>query len=86
MIFFSKVNKFRVKKDEDGITSCTKKTPLISKEFFSLKSDDNHISMTYSGKSHEDGLRTLVLLNSKQKIQQLCYNLLHSEKARGCAT
>ena len=56
MIFFSKVNKFRVKKDEDGITSCTKKTPLISKEFFSLKSDDNHISMTYSGKSHEDGL------------------------------
>ena len=59
MIFFSKVNKFRVKKDEDGTTSCTKKTPLISKEFFSLKSDDNHISMTYSGKSHEDGLGAL---------------------------
>ena len=60
MLIFSKVNKFRVKKDEDGTTSCAKKTPLISKEFFSLKSDDNHISMTYNIKSHEDGLKKSV--------------------------
>ena len=60
MLIFSKVNKFRVKKDEDGTTSCAKKIPLILKEFFSLKSDDNHISMTYNGKSHEDGLERLI--------------------------
>ncbi len=60
MIIFSKVNKFMVKKDEDGTTSGAKKTPLILKDFFSLKSDDNHKSMTYNGKSHEDGLAILI--------------------------
>ncbi len=48
-----------VKKDEDGTTSGAKKTPLILKDFFSLKSDDNHRSMTYNRKSHEDGLISL---------------------------
>ena len=46
-----------VRKDEDGTTSGAKNTPLILKEFFSLKSNDNHISMAYNRKSHEDGLR-----------------------------
>ncbi len=59
MIIFSKVNKLVVKKDEDGTISGAKKIPLILKEFFSLKSDDNHISMTYNRKSHEDGLNKL---------------------------
>ncbi len=45
-----------VKKDEDGTTSGAKKTPLILKDFFPLKSDDNNKSMTYHRKSHEDGL------------------------------
>ena len=57
MIIFSKVNKFMVKKDEDGTTSDAKKTPLILKDIFSLKLGDNHTSMTYNRKSHEDGLR-----------------------------
>ena len=34
MIIFSKINKFMVKKDEDGTTSGAKKTPFILKEFF----------------------------------------------------
>ncbi len=46
MIFFSKVNKFMVKKGEDGTTSNDKKIPLILKDFFSLKPNDYHISMT----------------------------------------
>ncbi len=33
------------KKDEDGTTSNAKKTPLILKDFFSLKPNDYHISM-----------------------------------------
>jgi hypothetical protein len=45
-----------VKKDEDGTTSGAKKIPLILKDFFSIKPVDNHISMTYNIKSHEDGL------------------------------
>jgi hypothetical protein len=55
-----------VKKDEDGTTSGAKKIPLILKDFFSIKPVDNHISMTYNIKSHEDGLRafsTACILN-----------------------
>ena len=51
-----------VKKDEDGTTSGAKKNTIYFKGIFSLKSDDNNISMTYSRKSHEDGLTTHMLV------------------------
>ncbi len=43
-------SQFMVKKDEDGTISGAKKTPLILKDFFPLKSNDNHKSMTYNRK------------------------------------
>jgi len=40
-----------------GTTRGQKKTPLILKDFFSLKFGTNQQSMTWGEKSHEDGLR-----------------------------
>jgi hypothetical protein len=42
---FPKVNEFIVKKDEDGTTSDSKKTPLILQGFFLWKFGDNEVSM-----------------------------------------
>ena len=43
-----------------GTTRGQKKTPLILKDFFSLKFGTNEQSMTWGEKSHEDGLKTAV--------------------------
>ena len=55
--YFIKVNLFVSKKHENGTTAASKKTPLISKEFFYIKNANNDKSMTWESKSHEDRLR-----------------------------
>ena len=40
----------------DGTTEENEKWPLISKDFFKLKTTDNEKSMAYGDWSHEDGL------------------------------
>ena len=57
-IFFkSKSMNLWSKKTKMALPPALKKHHADFKGFFSLKSDDNHISITYSIKSHEDGLR-----------------------------